>query len=990
MSNDDQPNTGQVVASYTKARRRPSEIGRLQGWSMPIVLTYTQVGVGAIGVLVAVGLVKLGVPWLLAVVPVGIATLVCGRMVRRVRIDDRTFLWGVAGLIRSRIARRRLHPMSRKRTADVICGNVMVGSDHSMWAVFSVEPESFGRLSSPQAQLVSAATVEQLVRSLSERRWRLASVMTHTTPAEIEARMAAASTADTWRIEIDAELKRLSRVELTERTFWLMVDIGDARPPRGRAGWLARLRTMTGVPGMARASWIDDVEAQSAISGVIAGSPRSLDLQPATANEIVGILCRIPGADSGPPPAEQDWAHLHHSDAAAGAIEVGPGVVEGASAWNLAQADWTEPARGIAVARTDDGAVAHLSAVVSTLPDRWLCPGGNELLHRLEALGDGWEWVLDATVTLPAVATAKTRNMARDLNNQVREYDNEPSGPPPELAVAAQQIDHERNVLAARGNAAEYSVTVVMSTQLRLAGDELSDSEQRVLRDRHQRLRSMAAAIQVRVVAPAGDQVTARRLWAPHRCLGSRLIADYRQFLLSDAVAGLGPLLQSRLGDPQGAVLGALDDRGTWEPVLFDPTLGPRALDVDAAGPRSPAMAVVGRLGSGKSAFMKRILWTVLAQGGQVIALDRSRIGARHIGEYVLFAEAVQEVAPELDIEIVDVTDPDGLSIDPMRVGLAAEHAAQAAVKLISVVADLDPHSAIPARLQKVASRMAGTPLREVVTAAAAQASQDSRPESWAAQASEWDRIMGLLDALAEDPIGGSLFDANRPAVNLGADLVVLWAPGLSLAERPDSPSDLAAAGVVLGMMLTARGLIFANPERYAAALFDEFWAMLKDERTLSVIVEAARDGRKHNAGMLVASQTADDLLKLPALAQLLGYVAVFPVEPEAVPGACRLAGVDRDVAGDLLRGLSTGMMLWRDVFGRTGVVEGFLPAEPRLRAAVNTNPGKPADDGGPAEEDPYDTDAEFGGSAPHGTSDGTNGTAGTGGRLEAAAGMSW
>ncbi len=932
MSDDDQAPVGHEVASYTKARRRPNEIGRLQGWSMPIILTYTQVGVGAVGVLVAWLLWKLGVPWLLAVVPVLIVTLVCGRMVRRVQIDDRTFLQGVAGRIRSRVARRRLHPMSRQRTADAIADNVMIGSDHSVWAVFSAQPQSFGRLTSAAGQLAAAATIEQLVRSLSERRWRLASVMTRIDLNQVERRMAAASDAPTWRIEIEAELDRLSQYDLTERTFWLMVDIGDARPPRGRGNWLARLRAMAGVPGAARASWIDHDEVQSATAGVIAGAPRSLALRPATAGEIVEILSRIPGADPGPPPAEDDWAHLSATNGCAGAVEVGPGAVEGASAWRLAQADWTEPTRGIALARTDDGSVAHLSAVVSTLPDRWLCPGGGELLQRLDALGDAWEWVLDATVTPAAVATAKTRNLARNLENQVKEYQNEPAGPPPELAVAAQQIDHERRVMAARGNAAEYSVAVVLSTQLPLAGDELTEPEERLLRERLQRARSVASAIRVRLVAPAGDQVIARRLWAPHRCTGSRLVADYRQFLLSDAVAGLGPLLQSRLGDPQGPVMGALDDRGTWELVHFDPTLGPRALEVGAGGPRSPAAAFVGRLGSGKSACMKKIVQWVVLQGGQGVALDRSEIG-----EYKRLAEALRVIAPQLRIEVVDVTDPGGLSIDPMRVGLPADEAAKAAVKLISIVADLDPHGAIPARLQLVAARMAGASLRDVITEAANQARQI--PDAWAAQSSEWDRIGGLVDALAEDPTGSSLFRSDRAAVDLSADLVVLWAPGLSLSERPDSPSDLAAAAVVLGMMLVTRGQMFANPNRYAVGAFDEFWSMLKDERTQSVIIEAARDGRKHNAGMLLSSQSATDLLNLPALSELLGYVAVFAVEPEAVPGACRLAGVDPDIAGDLLRGFKTGMMLWRDVYGRVGTVEGFLPAHPVIRQAVDTNP---------------------------------------------------
>ena len=923
--------TGSIVAAYTAARRRPTELGSIQGYSIPWQFTVTQLAVGAVGAAVAGLLILVGVPWVLAVLPTAAVTLLCGRAVRRVRIDDRSLFAGVLGRLRSRATRRRVHPMSRQRTADVVAGNVMVGADHSMWMVLSVSPHSFGHLADPELRIEAVRAVEQLVASLSQRRWRIVSVMEETDPAEVAAQMAAAADTPSWQVEIDAETQRLNGLPLTRRSFFVMVDIGDARPPRGRGQWLARVRVATGFAPPARATWIDHDTAAAATAAAIAQAPRSMALRPATPSEVVRVLSRVPGAapDVGGP--EADFAHLMSTRPCPGAAEVGAGVVEGASAWRLGQAEWTEPRRGIAVARADTGSVAHMSAVVSLLPDRWLSPGGGELLWRLDALAESWDWVMDVTVVPPAVATAKARNLSRQLANQAAEYEREPSGPPPDLAIAADQIEDQRRRLAARSDAAEYQVTVVLATQMRLRGDELDDDEERVMRERLQRARSMAGFVGVRLVAPAGDQVIARRLWCPHRCGGVRLVADYRQYLLADAVAGLGPLLQSGIGDPQGAVLGVVDERGSFEPVLFDPALGPKAVTVGGA-PRSPAVGIVGRPGSGKSVFTKRCVWTAAAGGGQVVIIDRSETG-----EYVHFAQALSIASPTLRVELIDVTDPDGPGIDPMRVGLGAKVSADATVRLLSVVAGLDPRGPIAVRLQLTAGRMASSPMADVVAAAAEGAAAED--------AATWSALAALVQVLGEDTIGSALFDPRRRAADLSANIVVLWAPLLSLTETPESPADIAASAAVVGMMLVARGLIFKDPGRFAALVMDEAWSQLKDPRALGIVVEALRDGRKHNAAVWLASQSPSDFTGRPEVAELLGYVALFEVGATAVNEACAVAGVDPEVAGDAIRSLDTGTMLWRDVYGRVGLVDVFLPAHPGIAAAADTTPTA-ADDG--------------------------------------------
>lgn len=931
MSDDTIP--GGEVSSFTKARRRPSVIGKIQNKSLPFPITLSQVGVGTVGIAVAAFAIWLGVPWLIAITPTAIATLVLGRMVRRVELDDRPFLVGVWGRLRSIATRSRPHPLSRQRIADAICNNVAVGPDYSAWLVLSVQPVPYGGLATGEDRVAAVRIVEQLIARLTDRRWRLASVMATIEPEEVADRMRAASAAPTWRSEVAAETERLRRYLLTQRTFWLMVDFADVTPPSGVAGWIARVRAAVGFAMPARAAWIDTDAAAAMTAALIAGAPPSLGLRPATTSEVAALAERIPGEDVNAEPPEDDLAWLRNTDPVQGSRLVGPGLLEGSSAWRLAQAEWTEPRRGIAVARTDTGSVAHMSAVVSTLPDTWWSPGGGELLWHLDALADQWDWIIDVVVVPPPVARAKAAQQAQSLGHQVEEYDRDPTGAPPELWLAAQQMETERSLLASRSNAAEYHATIVMSTQLPLAGDEITDAEEAELRARLQRLNSKAGFLRNRVVAAAGDQVAARHLWAPNRLAGSRLLVDYRQYVLSDALAGIGPLLQHRLGDPQGAVLGANDERGTVEPVLFDPSLGPRAVEVGLE-PNSPALGVVGKLGSGKSVLTKRCMWTVLAEGGQVVVLDRGEKG-----EYVAFANALADAAPQLRVELIDVTDPAGLGMDPMRVGLDTQTAAKAAVAVISVVAGLDPRGAIAARLQLTAARMRGATITDVIATATAEAKQSAEPGEWSLQGPEWSRVAQLVRALGEDTIGSSVFDPTRRPADLSADLVVLWAPGLALVEQPDSPSDLAASAVVLAMMLIARGMIFRDTSRFAAAVFDEAWSLLKDPRALSVVVEGLRDGRKHNAGIYLVSQSPNDFLAHDELAELLGYIAVFKVAETAVAAACALAGVSEKLAGDSLRSLVTGTCLWRDLQRRVGLVDVYLPAQRAIAEAVDTTP---------------------------------------------------
>ena len=911
-----------LVRSFTESRRRPAELGRLPGLSLPWTFSLAQVGVAAAGVLFSALVSRIVGHWwpLLLLLP---ATAAAAWTVKRVKMDGRSFMRGV--LVRVRyVWKRRKYRRLTKRAAAALVGNAMIGEDHSVWLLFSLEPAHYGRLSDSDSALTSLSRAERLVQSVGRGRWKMMSTLEALHASEIARRMSGASRSPTWQTEVDAWEKALESSSLTERKFWLLVDAGKASPPALSAA--DRVRAALGWSGIARADWADGERLDAMTAEITARVGTALRIRAATVDESVAFLRRVPlgSAEAVAKPSLPDW-DMFGFDPPPEAVRVGRSdVIEGGSAWSLGRADWVEERRGMCVAEeaATSERVAHLTAVVSTLPNSWWVPGGGELLWRLDSLSDPWDWLADVQVTPHAVAAAKARNKERALAGQYGEYSGDAAGAPPDLDLAITQIREERAALAANRDSDEYQVTLLMSTSVRVeAGDEGDERAYAVLSERLQRLRGAASAAGCTVEAPAGDQIDARAAWLPKRAQTS-ILSDYRQYLLADGFAGLAPCQQSRIGDPFGTFLGVSDERGYLEPVLFDPTLGPRAASVGGS-PKSPSIGVAGRLGAGKSVFCKRNLWTVLAAGGSCVVVDRSEAG-----EYVAFAQAVSRLAPELSVEVIDVTDPNGLSIDPMRTISDPSAAADTAVRLLCYMSDLDPRSSVASGIARAAASAAGTPMLEMLKAAGSDADR-----------SEWAPVESLAEVLAADKTGGALFDPDRAAADLTADLVVLHAPGLSLTPSPDTPSDVAATAVVLGTMLVSRALIFASSERFAMLLLDEAWSLFPDARALTVVTEALRDGRKHNSAVCLATQSPADFGVSAELAQLLGYVAMFGASNAAAAGeGADLFGIDRRYA-NMLVGLPTGTMLWRDVYGRVGMVETWMPADRRAAAAIETTP---------------------------------------------------
>ena len=592
---------------------------------------------------------------------------------------------------------------------------------------------------------------------------------------------------------------------------------------------------------------------------------------------------------------------------------------------------------------------------MADMPHHFIYPGGGgEWLFHADQVGFPVDWAVRVRSVDNPTAQAKVRRKHRDLVGQVDEYDGELTGAPPQLAAAIQAIDEERTALGANPTEPELQVSVLLS----LASDDLGELE-----DQAGALGALFKPHEYGLGRPTGGQVALLRSMLP----GTRaapVCGDYTQFMLARDLAAGSPFCGSDVGDPTGLLLGLSLDGGNGTPVLFDPAFGPQAN-------ASPSLAAVGRLGAGKSFLLKRLCWDTVARGGQVVTIDRTRSG-----EYARFAEAVPG-----RVQVVRIEAGADVRLDPFRT-FQRDDANTVALGFLSLLAGCSAHSEEGAVLAEAVDHVAalsGPSLGAVLDELARMGADPSQSDPAA---------RGLARRLAHyrrSPTGQIAF-GDGDNVSLDADFIVFWVPNLALPDRETLMSDqsmrLMLPEQILGQALlylvaaVGRHVVFRDPTRFAAALYDEAWALLASPHGQNLLIEGVRDGRKHNGAIWLASQHPNDFA-IDELEDLLGSRFVFRQARRAIPAALRFLGVAESVdAGSTLEhGLENGVCFYRDVRDRVGLVQVLPPIVTDLDDAFDTAPqrsaGLPGPDAAlPSGADDGDADADDRSHHPAGTAD--------------------
>ncbi|HEX8802665.1 MAG TPA: ATP-binding protein, partial [Acidimicrobiales bacterium] len=571
--------------------------------------------------------------------------------------------------------------------------------------------------------------------------------------------------------------------------------------------------------------------------------------------------------------------------------------------------------------RIDSGGetVYQTCFAVADMPHEFTFPGGGgEWLYHVDDLSFPIDWCVRVRSVPNAESQMKVRRQHRQLIGQVDEYDGELTGAPPSLAEAIAAVDGQRSKLAANPTEPELQATMVFS----IAAPDLTELE-----DRASAVTALFEPHEYGVFRPTGGQTALLRSMMPGTS-AAPVCRDYTQFLMPSDLAAGAPFCGPEVGDPQGVLLGVALDGGGGSPVLLDPTFGPRV-------GRTASLAAVGALGSGKSFFLKRLCWDTIARGGQIVTIDRTAIG-----EYVAFAKVVPGRA-----QVVRLSTDTDVCLDPLRT-FSGDDRPTVTLGFLSLLGGCSAHSDEGAALAEAVHAVVDRPdarLSDVVDELHRMGTDADHPDEAARS------LARRLSHYRRLGVGRLAFGDGAP-VSLDADCIVFWAPNMALPDRDTLvhehlarqmlPEQILGHALLYLVAAVGRQVVFRDPSRFGAALYDEAWALLASPHGQRLLLEGVRDGRKHNGAIWLASQHPNDL-GTGELVDLVGSRFVFRQSPGAITAAMRFLGAEgsEEAAHVLAQGLGTGQCLYRDVRDRVGLVQVLEPALEELREAFDTTP---------------------------------------------------
>jgi hypothetical protein len=813
-----------------------------------------------------------------------------------------------------------------KPPARAVVGNLIWSTDGGVWALWRVTPFPHAHTAAGD-KLGVHARIRGLLISLPPHSMLL-SVCERLDPLNVVTNMAEGIDLDhhaAWADVCGATNDWLGQVALYRRRYYIAAELPSARRP-----WLDIVRDAAsdissafGVgPSPITPEELETRRRQARAIEVRLAS--NVPVSPVSAGEVCWLYARALRREAGEPPFDHLWeppdnpavgrepdrprgvlAHLTDAVVKEGGYGGDPG----------------RPRHRRYVRIDGPGGTSYQTVLaMADMPHYFTFPsGGGEWLFYADHVGFPVDWCVRARSVGNADAQAKVRRKHRDLVGQVDEYDGEVTGAPPQLAEAIQAIDDERAELGANPMEPELQTTVLMS----IAAPTLEELE-----DKAGALAALFEPQEYGLGRPTGGQTALLRSMLPGTT-AAPVCHDYTQFMLARDLAAGSPYCGPEVGDPTGLLLGVSLDGGTGTPVLFDPAYGPK---VNA----SPSLAAVGRLGSGKSFFLKRLCWDTVARGGQVVTIDRTRSG-----EYVRFAESVPG-----RVQVVRLEAGADVCLDPLRSFDGHERSA-VSLGFLSLLAGCSPHSEEGAALAEAVDATAARPaphLGDVIDELVRMGADVEHPDA-AARA-----LARRLAHYRRSATGRLAFGEGRP-LSLDADFIVFWAPNLVLPDREMLESEYRSRMMlpeqVLGQALlylvaaVGRRVVFSDPSRFAAALYDEAWALLASPHGQNLLIEGVRDGRKHNGAIWLASQHPNDFA-ISELQDLLGSRFVFRQARQAIPAALQFLGAAEsvDAAATLEHGLGNGQCLYRDVRERIGLIQVLPPALPEVETAFETAPG--------------------------------------------------
>lgn len=487
-----------------------------------------------------------------------------------------------------------------------------------------------------------------------------------------------------------------------------------------------------------------------------------------------------------------------------------------------------------AMVRLDDGHVINSYQAMLTpmsFPPEMAFPGHSEFLSVLDGIPDvAVDWAMRVRRRDRESATQLNEKVLGKLGIQLGERDTDVGFHSQELRRKVETLAAYNDSLATNENAEEVEFTTVLAVGAPTQAD---------LTRCVGTLKAKFRRLGIRLDAPRGAQ---RRFWmmlnpgAP----ADSVYTDYQHITATPDWAGFVPFTTARLLDDTGPIIGVNLLSGLFEPLHFN-FLNKVLSDI------SPAIAIAGELGSGKSYFTKTLISIIADLLGQFLVIDRSPGG-----EYVPLLELIPGSV------LISLDDP-RFTLDPLRI-FADPHRARSItldtiLPLLNIPVVSAPGVLLAETLQpeyRAAHHLHSlADVRDFLAQGAAG--------SHGRDAEDQRALVRAMDAV-EAPV---LFDRALQPMPLTATATVVRTHTLALPTVDELTLSHAYENLPwrkrLGHALYELvGLLareqFLKPGRFGALVVDEAYHFTATTVGKQIVEEFVRDGRKHSAGIILAS----------------------------------------------------------------------------------------------------------------------------------------
>lgn len=553
------------------------------------------------------------------------------------------------------------------------------------------------------------------------------------------------------------------------------------------------------------------------------------------------------------------------------------------------------------VGESDDQRVARHVCVLSVgrMTDLEI-PSGVPWMQRTDQLGFPVEWSGRIEVEDSARVGAAMRRNIQKIRAQKDHYEVEHAEPAP--GALDRQAD--------KALAVEDEISMGLSGLstrtrgwFRLA---VSASTEEEVLERASAVRKLFAP-QVTIARPA-DQYAVAREFIPGERLGT---TAYRRRMPVTTLAAAVPAATAKVGDRVGIHLGETSGTSsrvvTWEPW-----------EMTERGEESGLAVLCAGLGGGKStaggniiyrSLMQGVPWTVLDPSGRLTALCRMPVLAGH-SRAVDLLDAAPGVLNTYRVIATPLREHYDSDADWK---IAKDHAAETRRMLTSNVLramlprQMQDHVLTEVALLRAVGKVHATHTSSTMYVVDELASLDGDPEL----CRHAGYLADFLREAARTAHGRLIFPSGYHHDTGAADplLTVYSLRGLALPDESTSFSEdlderLSMCVLYLAAWLTQRSMYFGDVHARKGIFLDEAWALSTFGSGRRFIDRAARDSRKHNTRVLLASQNPSDLLRLD-LANLISAAFIGRLtDEEAQRDALRfLPGVREGVGYESIFG---------------------------------------------------------------------------------------